>query len=126
MKLHFAFVTGSFLFCLAGKSQTSSQANGLFESDEPLNITIKGNTRHLLNNRTGTAKYFPLALSYTQEDSNVISIPVNIKTRGHFRRMPGNCTYPPLLIQFPASGKNAKNIFPSKAKLKLVMRFIGE
>jgi hypothetical protein len=102
-------------------AHSSSLQKGLFDSDKIINITLKGNTRDLLNDRVGEPKYFPLTLSYRDEDSSEISIPVNVKTRGHFRRLKSNCFYPPLLIQFPSGDSIPSHLFPKKAKLKLVM-----
>jgi len=98
----------------------------LFDSDKLLDITIKGNVHDLLNDREGVPKYFPLSLTYRREDSSEISIPVNIKTRGHFRRLRQNCFYPPLQIQFTGNNKQPLSMFPAKAKLKLVMPCKGD
>jgi hypothetical protein len=102
-----------------------TQTNNLFESDELLNITLKGNVRDLLNDRTNAVpKNFPLELLIRDVDSTVLSIPVQVKTRGHFRRMKENCNYPPLLIQFADindKGIYKKTIFQNQKKLKLVM-----
>ncbi|MCW3116048.1 MAG: hypothetical protein JWM28_130 [Chitinophagaceae bacterium] len=104
-----------------------SSKKGLFESDQPLDITLKGNLRDLLNDRSGEPKNYPLFLSYGNEDSSEISIPVNIKTRGHFRRVKGNCVYPPLLIQFPGNDSPvATTFFDGLVKLKLVMPCRGD
>ena len=43
---------------------------GLFDSDEILQITIKGNVRDLLRDRVAEPKYFPMELLYTTEDSS--------------------------------------------------------
>lgn len=98
----------------------------LFDSDKPLDILLTGNTKGLLNDRTGEAKYFPFTLSYSSDDSGNFSVPVNIKTRGHFRRMQQNCLYPPLLIHFKDTVGQAGNLFPANAKLKLVMPCKGD
>lgn len=121
------------LFFLKGKTQsvsnysvshiTDTSTKSLFESDQILNITLKGNIRQLLNDRSGNAKYFPFTLSYT-EDSTEASIPVTVKTRGHFRREKTNCSYPPLLLNIP--GTAASSVFPTHSKLKLVMPCRGE
>ena len=103
-----------------------SLQKGLFDSDEILNITLKGNIRQLLNDRTDKAEYYPLTLTYTNGDSNEISIPIKAKTRGHFRRLEGNCTYPPLLLDFADESTQTSSFFPQKTALKLVMPCRGE
>lgn len=127
-----------FCFCFAvGNTQTPVASTipterqqlakkGLFESDDILHITLKGNVHDLLNNRSGEARDFPMILSYSGEDSTVISIPVKVKTRGHFRRLKENCLYPPLLIQFNENNEQSSSYFSGQPKLKLGMPCQGE
>ncbi|MBS1607472.1 MAG: hypothetical protein JSS70_01550 [Bacteroidetes bacterium] len=122
-KILFLLFATSFFY---GESQTAPYYNklpepGLFESDKPLDIVLTGNTRALLNDRVGEAKYFPFLLSYQGDDSSKISIPVDIKTRGHFRRLQQNCIYPPLLVHLKDTIISSNTLFPVNVKLKLVM-----
>lgn len=96
-------------------------AKGLFDTEEPLLITLRGPMRKLLNNRLNDPKAYPLVLSYTREDSSPWTMPVDVRTRGHFRRQQGNCVYPPLLIQFTTPDSNPSSVFRGQRKLKLVM-----
>ncbi len=100
------------------KKQTETK---LFQSDSLLSITLRGNLRDLLNDRTDTPTAFPLQLSYVKDDKSETSIPVNVKTRGHFRRQRENCIYPPLLLQFPKGEAYQSSTFRDQKKLKLVM-----
>ena len=104
----------------------SASEKGLFDADEVLQITLKGNMRELLNDRMGEPKNFPLVLSYNNTNNSEINLPVEIKTRGHFRRLSGNCSYPPLMIQFPAKGPQLSSVFKEQKKLKLVMPCKGD
>jgi hypothetical protein len=104
----------------------SSSEKGLFDADEILNITLKGSLRDLLNDRLNEPKNYPLVLSYKKEDSSELAIPVEVKTRGHFRRLKENCYYPPLLIQFPKEGPHLSSVFKNQSKLKLVMPCKGD
>ena len=99
---------------------------GLFDSDEVLQISLKGNMRELFKDRSDDPKKYPLTLSYSKDENNEISIPVEIKTRGHFRRLKGNCSYPPLLIQFLKDGPQRSTVFKEQARLKLVMPCMGD
>lgn len=99
---------------------------GLFDSDDVLPITLTGNIRELLNDRTGDPKYFPLTLSYKKEDSSELSIPVQLKTRGNFRRLKENCNYPPLMINFSKDGPQLNSVFKEQNKIKLVMPCVGD
>ena len=134
----FVLFSLSFLFSFfGGKSQTPVKMTspssgiqfskeGLFDSDEIFTITLTGNLRKLLNDRNGEAKSFPVILGYIGKDSSDISIPITVKTRGHFRRQSGNCRFPPLLLQFSDTGKSLSSVFPGKGSLKLVMPCSGE
>ncbi len=140
MKIHLVarwpilFTSIAGLFCMFFIQQSTSAPaaqepfaeKGLFESDAILNITLKGNLRDVLNDRTDIARNFSLVLSYKNEDSTDIQLPVQVKTRGHFRRLKENCSYPPLLIQFPADGPHLSSFFREQKKLKLVMPCKGE
>jgi hypothetical protein len=99
---------------------------GLFESDDILEITLKGDTRDLLNDRYKEPKNYPFHLSYTNGDSSLTTIPVEAKTRGRFRRLKENCYYPPILLQFPNVETKKSSIFKTSAKLKLVMPCKGD
>jgi hypothetical protein len=127
--LLFAYI-GCLVFTTS--AQTSSSASSiskenkkeLFESDAILNITLRGSFHQIINDRAGEAKYFPVDLIYQADDSLETLIPIKVKTRGHFRREKGNCSFPPLLLTFP--GSNSSSFFPEKSSLKLVMPCQGE
>ena len=131
MKTAFLF---AFIGCLffTTSAQTSSNVSsisgenkkGLFESDEILNITLSGSFHQIINDRSGEPKYFPVDLLYKADNNTETSIPIKVKTRGHFRREKGNCTFPPLLLTFPEH--NSSSVFPEKSSLKLVMPCQGE
>ena len=99
---------------------------GLFDSDEILTITLKGNVRDLLKDRVSDPKYFPMELIYTKEDSTQLAMPVQVRTRGYFRRMKENCNYPPLMIDFPKEGPHQSSIFKEQKKTKLVVPCKGD
>ncbi len=105
----------------SNEKQYASQEKGLFDTDDILEITLNGDTRELLNDRYKEPKNYPFILSYSSKDSNVITVPVEARTRGNFRRLKENCYYPPILLQFPKEGANKSSIFEKSARLKLVM-----
>lgn len=118
----------NFVFCctllfvtINAKGQGASVKNNLFDSEEVITIRLKGDVKDLLNDRTDTPVDFPFELSFLNKDSSEIMLPVKMKTRGHFRRMKENCSYPPLLIQFPKEGTQVNTVFNQQHKLKLVM-----
>ncbi|MFN4000120.1 hypothetical protein [Algoriphagus sp.] len=102
-----------------------AQKEGLFDSEEILEITLKGDVRALFANTKGEAEYFGFTLGYSDNYRNPNSIPLRVKTRGHFRREMNICDYPPLLLNF-AKENVANTIFSSQDKVKLVMPCRGE
>ena len=98
----------------------------LFDSDEILSFTLKGNIRDLLNDRGDKPTYHPVTLSYKNKDSSEVNISVKMKTRGHFRKLKENCKYPPLLINLPKDVDRLSSVFSGQKKLKLVMPCAGE
>jgi hypothetical protein len=98
----------------------TGQTPGLFDSDEVLTIQISGSVRELFKDRQDESPYRPFKITDTTSDSNRISIPIQIKTRGHFRKSSENCTYPPLMLNFSKSNTSNNSIFASQDKLKLV------
>lgn len=91
----------------------------LFTNDEILDIKLSGSLRELFDDRDKTPSYYPVTLSYITKDSIEVKIPIRMRTRGHFRRMRGNCDYPPLLLNFEKSG-NHSTLFENQNKIKLV------
>jgi len=97
----------------------------LFDTDEVLNISLKGDVRSVLNDRSDNPKNHSFDLLY-KKDSTEITIPVQLKTRGHYRKLKENCNYPPLLIQFGKDGPKLNSVFREQSKLKLVMPCQGD
>ena len=93
----------------------------LFDNDEVLNIAISGNIKDLLNDRSDNDPYRSQILLYKNADSIEVSLQVEAKTRGHFRKMRENCIYPPLLIHFINDAKLQSSVFKGQNKLKMVM-----
>jgi hypothetical protein len=113
---------------LAGTSNsgvTSMFSQGLFEGDSVLDLRISGNLRELMSDRSETPADHAMDLSYT-EDGKVVALPVKMRTRGHFRKTMGDCTYPPLLIQFTPSDALAGSLFREQQKMKLVVPCSGD
>jgi hypothetical protein len=97
----------------------------LFDGNEIFNFTLAGKLNILFNDRSDNSSYHPMLLQYTEKDSNLVSIQLKVKTRGHFRRLKSNCKMPPLLLEFP-KGKNKNSVFGKQSKLKLVVPCQGD
>lgn len=102
----------------------NAQPTALFEH-EIITITLSGDLKSLLTDRTGKPQFRDITLSYLGADSTVISVPIRSRTRGNFRRAKENCTYPPILLNF--SKKNSEGtIFNHQDRIKLVMPCRGD
>lgn len=97
----------------------------LFDDESVLNITLSGDLTALFKDREGEPKNFDIELIYVDSEQKSIRIPLKSKTRGKFRRRPGFCAYPPILLNF-AKGSVQHTIFHNQDKLKLVMPCRGE
>lgn len=104
---------------------TPLQGKDLFDSEEPLEISLKGNISALFKDLKGKPEYHPFLLCSQPTTGQPEEIEVKVRTRGHFRREMGICSYPPLLLNFPNKGKNP-GVFQGYDKLKLVMPCKGE
>lgn len=132
-KISLLILTSLFIFSFGKQQKVSdpvrqktTSEKDLFESEEILSITLKGNIRQLLNDRSDKPAAHPVTLSYKDKDSNEVSIPVQMKTRGHFRKLKENCKYPPLQISFPADVNRISPVFSGQKKLKIVMPCAGD
>lgn len=106
-------------------SQDSTR-EGLFSEDKILSFTLKGDIKNLLADRKGEPTYFSMHLLEPRGKGDTLSLDLRVRTRGHFRRLPGTCMYPPLLLNFPRSKIPDHSIFKGQNKLKLVMPCQGE
>lgn len=86
------------LLALSGFA-TAGDAQPLFRSDSVVEVTITTNLRDLVRERDSTQlAWFGATFSYKIGDSTV-TVPTELRARGHFRRQKGNCTFPPLFIR---------------------------
>ncbi len=106
--------------------QQKTFTDELFESNDVLNIKLAGELRDLFNDRGDNAKYHDITLSYLDKDGKEISIPARSKTRGNFRRKLGDCTYPPIWLDFSENKNQPPSLFSEQIKLKLVMPCRGD
>jgi hypothetical protein len=97
----------------------------LFDGTDILHLKLIGKLNSLFSDRSDNSSYHPVLLQYMEKDSSLISIRLMVKTRGHFRRMKGMCSMPPLLLGFPKE-QNNRSIFAYQNKLKLVVPCQGD
>lgn len=103
-----------------------SDQKDFFAKDEVLELILSGNVKEVLNDRAVNSTYHPLKLSYQKSETGKITLPVEVKTRGHFRKMKTNCIYPPLQVDFSKSETLENSVFKGQDKLKLVMPCVGD
>ena len=117
------------LICLFGPlcvlAQPELPAARLFDSDEILDLELSGPIREMFNRRLDDTRYYPMQISYGSGEEEV-SIELKVKTRGNFRRQPGNCTHPPILLNFAKAKTPSSSLFAGQDKLKLVTPCRGE
>jgi len=115
----------SLLMILISNNSISSEPAALFRSDEVIRMEIRSDFFNLINDRTENSEYQDAELKYLTADKKSLILKVKIMTRGHFRRNPDNCSFPPLYINFKKS--EVKNtVFENQDKLKLVTPCQGE
>jgi len=125
-KISGAIIYAALFYLLLPEHANCQFAKGLFGTDTVLNITLSGNIRALLNDRSENPLYHPLLVLYKNEDGTEASIAAEAKTRGHFRKLSENCFYPPLLLHFPHSDTLQYSVFKEQNKIKLVMPCKGD
>lgn len=108
------------------EDSVSTSYSELFGSDETLLLTLKGDMRKPLHDKSRKPKYYPLTLSYRTQDNSEKSLAIAVKARGNFRRLQGNCTYAPLMLKFETDEVTQSSIFKTQKKLKLVMPCKGD
>lgn len=109
-----------FFLCPIMPETGFAQPDDLFGTEETFRITISGELAELMADRTSKPEYFHVNLSYSEGNGQEISIPLRVKQRGNFRRLRGNCNFPPLLLNF-ADKYISNTIFDGQNKIKLVM-----
>lgn len=110
MKL-FALLAIAILGTSAAKAGESAP---LFSSTEPIEITITGPISDIVKKAASSTDSKPAALAYGGE-----TLAIELSARGHARRRPENCKFPPLRVKF-AEPTPQGSIFHRQKTLKLV------
>lgn len=104
----------------------STSYSELFDSEEILQLVLSGDMRKPLNDKSQNPKFYPLTLTYLDNDDSEESLSIEVKARGNFRRLLGNCTYAPLMLKFQNNEATQSSIFSDQNELKLVMPCQGD
>jgi len=90
----------------------------LFQSHEPLNVSITAPLTTLIEERSKD-EYLPGAFQYTEADGNTVNFDLDIRARGNFRHQ--TCEFPPVTLNLKRSQADG-TLFDNQNKLKLVIQ----
>lgn len=94
-------------------------AQRLFRTTEPLEVTFTTSLKALVRDRDSLRlKPHGALMTYKETNGTLVSIPVTLQTRGHFRRQARNCDFPPLLVEFKKKAAD-KTVLQGNTRLKL-------
>jgi hypothetical protein len=110
----------------AQKQNPAINTETLFSENSVLTISLRGNIKQLLRDDGDNPRKHPVQVVFKGADSIERSLPSTIRTRGNFRRTSGNCSYPPLLIDFIKGDAHKASLFKGVDKCKLVMPCQGD
>lgn len=88
----------------------------LFDASEPFALTLTADFGVIGKNRRGEKPDHPGVLAYVTPAGDSVSIPVQLRTRGHYRL--ATCQYPPLKVAFDRE-RSAHTPFAHQGSLKL-------
>jgi hypothetical protein len=105
----------------APASQPLFQSQDLLELElaTDLRTLVRDIGKHLGDNEFEGEEEHPARLSYTNATGETVSLDVQIKTRGHFRRQKSTCNFPPMRLNIK-TGEAEGTLFENQDKLKLV------
>jgi hypothetical protein len=96
----------------------ASEAAPLFQSDEPLKMTLRTDIAFLRRERNDTIEVEG-TLTFVDLDGTEATRPVDTRVRGNFRLRRDICNFPPLRLDFPQSEMDG-TVFEGQNRLKLV------
>ncbi len=101
---------------------TPARASALFENNDILEVVLRADLRTLFRDRDSTRRVeHPATIVIADGNGGTMSVPLTLRTRGHFRRQSSNCTTPPLRLRFRGSGARGSP-FEGQRDLKLVVQ----
>ena len=117
--LHRVLTLTTFIFlCLSASADEYRTPDPLFQSHEPLNVSITAPLTTLIEERSKD-EYLPGAFQYTEADGNTVNFDLDIRARGNFRHR--TCEFPPVTLNLKRSQADG-TLFDNQNKLKLVIQ----
>ncbi len=110
----------SCILMLAISTGTAQAAKNipLFESEELLEITISGALDQLDEDRDTGITYKPATITYQDTSGKLISVNVELHSRGEKRLSQRTCSFPPIRIEI-SKAERSGTLFDGKKKWKL-------
>lgn len=102
-----------------------SQFQGLFDSDEIIDIRLEGDIRTLMDDRGEDLSYHFMKIHVQNRGTEEI-LDLRVRARGNFRRLKENCDTPPLRLNFSRHDVPEHSLFYGQRSLKLVVPCKGE
>ena len=102
-----------------------SELQGLFDSEEVIDIRLEGDIRTLMNDRGEDPSYHFMKI-HVQNMGTDETLDVRVRARGNFRRLKENCDTPPLRLNFSRHEVPEHSLFSGQRSLKLVVPCKGE
>ena len=96
----------------------AAEAAPLFQSEEPLKVTLRTDIDFLRSERNDTIEVEG-TLTFLDLDGAEATRPVDTRVRGNFRLRRDICNFPPLRLDFPQSQMDG-TVFEGQNRLKLV------
>ena len=80
-----------------------AENRALFAEAAPLEFTLTADFKAVNKDRNPkSTKVFPATITVAKSDGTPVTFPLNIRTRGHVRRMVQTCSFAPLRLEFDA------------------------
>src|SRR5262245_22981098 len=99
--------------------RADAEGRKLFASEAVLAFTLTADFTAVQADRAGT-KVFPATIAYVNNDGSTTSRPLQIRTRGHERRMSRTCEFAPLRLEFSKDTVKG-SVFEGQKALKLTV-----
>ena len=90
----------------------------MFASNDILDVTIRAPFTTIMRERSIDEDQ-PATLTYNDAEAGEITVELDIRTRGRFRRLPSTCKWAPLRLSFKKSSVK-ESVFAGSRKMKLV------
>jgi hypothetical protein len=101
------------------ESEAPRRPARLFRETATIDVTLSADFREVFRDRDTTIVHRKPATLAFESDSGLITLPVELATRGHFRLRPSACEFPPLKVFFNKE-TTRRTPFGGNGSLKLI------